>query len=113
MSANLKRETENRSAALAACALGAMAERLDTPTSGDRDFDLVFDGRRREPLEVTSNVNPAACETSKRLEGNPFPLDGARATWALSVDEYTSDKRVRQNRSDALRVERGRHGLQR
>jgi hypothetical protein len=92
MSADLKREAENRSAALAACALGAMAERLDTPTSADRDFDLVFEGGRREPLEVTSNVNPAARETSKRLEANPFALDGTRATWALSVDEYTSNK---------------------
>jgi hypothetical protein len=92
MSTEQKREAEDRSAALAACALGALAERLDKPGSGDRDFDLVFEDGHREPLEVTSNANPAARKTSKRLEKNPFPLDGTRATWALSVDEYTSDK---------------------
>jgi len=92
MSADRKRNAENRSAALAACALGAMAERLDKPTSADRDFDLVFEGGRREPLEVTSNVNPAARETSKRLEASPFALEGAQASWGLSVDEYTGDK---------------------
>jgi hypothetical protein len=91
--ARRQQDAEDRSAALAACALGAVAQRLDTPESGDRDFDLVFPDEHREPLEITSNIIPAARQTSARLERNPFPLEGTQRTWALSIDERTEDGR--------------------
>jgi hypothetical protein len=94
MSASQQREAENRSAALAACALGARAKRLDAPGAGDRDFDLVFLDGHREPLEITSNVIAAVRQTSARLEGNPFPLDGTQRVWLLGIDERTAEGRA-------------------
>ena len=102
-----KREAENKCAALAACANGVMAERMDEVGSGDRDFDLVFTDRPREPLEITTNIKPAARETTMRLEGNPFPLYGARAAWTVDVrrndDENPIDvQRIAKEAPDAI-----------
>jgi hypothetical protein len=53
--------------ALAACALGAKALRLDTPASGDRDFDLVFPDGHHEPFEITSNVDEAVRSVQRNM----------------------------------------------
>jgi hypothetical protein len=85
-------DTELKAAAAAAFVLGARVERLDIPPAqGMRDFDLLFDDGRREPLEITSYVDRPAHETWERIRrAAPLVAPSLMRRWVLTVPHSTS-----------------------
>jgi hypothetical protein len=83
---------ELKAAAAAAFILGARLDRLDIPPAQSmRDFDLVFDDGRREPLEITSYVDRPALETWERIRrAAPLAARALTRRWVLAVPHSTS-----------------------
>jgi hypothetical protein len=84
-------DTELKAAASAAYVLGAKLARRDVPPAqGMRDFDLVFQDRHREPLEITSYVDQPALESWERIRrAAPIVAPALRRRWALAVPHST------------------------
>ncbi len=80
---------EDRAAAAAAFVLGAKAQRCDTGRRQQmRDFDLVFDDRHREPLEVTQHAHEPTWGTLARLPEGGFDADELDHVWTVWIPEY-------------------------
>src|SRR6266487_841004 len=86
-----ERAVEHRAAAAAAFILNAKARRIDAHgRQKTRDFDLVFEDRHIEPLEVTQYAHEPTRVTQARLDPDGYDADLDRQWW-VSIPYFERD----------------------
>lgn len=86
-----KEDLEDRAAAAIALVLGARAVRRDTGGDRVRDFDLVFEDRPDEPLEITRFADRDVLNTWARLERADRVAPSLGRDWAVDVPSRIVD----------------------
>jgi hypothetical protein len=103
-----KNELERRAASMVVAELGAarFVERdVRGAPSGTRDFDIVFNGGREEPLEVTTNLNTVVMRAFGRADGGSFELPAnVQRYWVVSANQTFTDTNGRTVPFDRKRV---------
>jgi hypothetical protein len=105
---SMGRVEEDRAAALAAFALGALAERVDLPGAGDnlRDFDLVFRDGHREPLEITADAHAPTEQSRARMGYAHFPAPELDRFWQVDPGKFVVDEAGVERAVDVRRIVR-------
>jgi hypothetical protein len=80
-------EVELRAAAAVAFVVGGRYRQLDVPgaPSGTRDFDLIFDERNPEPLEITLAMIEQMRQTSERISAKDTTAPSLSHSWVLHI----------------------------
>ena len=88
---SINEELEKRAAAAVAFILVARAVRRDLGGTRIRDYDLLFDDRRDEPLEVTRFADQVVMNTWARLERVDREAPSLARDWTVDVPSKISD----------------------
>ena len=92
MSAN--EDLEKRAAAAVAYVLKARAKRRDFGGARVRDFDVLFDDRPDEPLEVTRFADQEVMQTWARLERANREAPSLSRDWNVEARVANTDDKI-------------------